>query len=100
MKELEKEFEGRGEVSGRIFKQKLANDNAYLYEVIAEDGSVYYEVFERKINTQFNCVSYPKSNSFGSWAWCFKCRTVSESFEKAAKKFEEIMNKPTKEKKQ
>ena len=68
MKELEEEFIGRGEVRGFQFKCLLMCDKAYLYSVTTE-GGVHYEVFERKENTQFDCVSYPKSNSFGVWAF-------------------------------
>ena len=71
MKELSKEFDGRGEVSGYKFRQLFQNNNGFLYEV-SDKGSdgIHYEVFRRKENTQFGCVSYPKSNSFGVWAWC------------------------------
>jgi len=81
MKELEKNFCGRGEVKGFIFKCLLMSDNAYLYEVKTE-SSVHYEVFERKENTQFDCVSYPKSNSFGVWAY------TTCDWEKALSKYE------------
>jgi hypothetical protein len=68
MKQLQENFIGRGEVKGFIFTQIKKSDKAYIYEVNC-DGFVHYEVFKHKENNQFNCVSYPKSLSFGLWAW-------------------------------
>lgn len=68
MKELSEHFIGRGEVRGFEFKQIEKTDNGYIYSVIGE-GVTHYEVFKRRENTQFNCISYPNSNSFGVWAW-------------------------------
>lgn len=88
MKELKTEFIGIGEVRGFTFKQLNANGYAYMYEVKNPDEqSSHYEVFERVENTAFDCVSYPKSKSFGVWAWCIK------DYEKAYKKYDEITNK-------
>lgn len=70
MKELEKEFEGKGEVKGRRFVQLASNDAGYLYEVVPHDGSTsWFEVFKRKVNTYFDCISFPTSKAFGLWAW-------------------------------
>jgi hypothetical protein len=70
MKELQIDFNGKGEVLGYTFKQLKKSPYSYLYEVKNEDtGVVHYEVFKRKENTQFDCVSYPRSKSFGLWAW-------------------------------
>lgn len=73
MKELRIEFEGIGEVREFKFKQLFHNGIAYLYQV--EQPSVpdrkHYEVFLRTENTRYDCVSYPKSNNFGKWAWTF-----------------------------
>ena len=66
MRELQLEFEGKGEVKGIFFHQIAQSDKTYIYH--RSDG--YYEVFARKVNTRFNCISYPNSNSFGIWAWC------------------------------
>ena len=78
--ELEKEFVGIGEVRGFNFKQLKQTEYAYLYEVI-DEGKTHYEVFKRKHSpvcidfqkrvyseTDFK-ESYPKANSFGSWAY-------------------------------
>lgn len=88
MKELKTEFIGIGEVRGFQFKQLRANGYAYLYEVLNPEEKVpHYEVFERVENEIFNCVSYPKSKSFGVWAWCVK------DYNKACLKFDEITKK-------
>ena len=83
MKELEKEFIGIGEVKDFRFKQILSNNYAYMYEVKNPDVyEVYYEVFERRINEQFGCVSYPKGKAFGIWAWCIT------DYDRAKEKFD------------
>lgn len=65
-KELEEVFKGRGEVKGYTFTQLDRSDYAYLYEQKEkETGHITYEVFRRKVNTQFGCVSYPSSKGFG-----------------------------------
>lgn len=88
MKELRKEFIGVGEVRGYQFKQLHENGYAYVYEVVnPEEKRPYYEVFERVENTIFDCVSYPKSKSFGVWAWCIN------DYDKAMLKYAEITKK-------
>ena len=67
MKELQIEFKGKGQVKGFLFTQIKKNDKAYIYEVDTGD-SIHYEIFERKENTHFNCVSYPSNKAFGVWA--------------------------------
>ena len=69
LKELPLEFVGEGEVRGFLFSQVCRTDRGYIYRVQEED-KVWYEVFERKIN-QFNGISYPRSKSFGVWAWWY-----------------------------
>ena len=77
-KQLEKQFEGRGEVRGYSFKQLFESEKAYLYQLTDnETGSVHYEVFKKVENKQFDCISYPRSNSFGVWAWCFKSKVMA-----------------------
>ena len=80
MKELEENFIGRGEVRGFIFTQIKKSEYAYVYKV--DNGfSVNYEVFFRKENTQFNCISYPSSKAFGIWAWAATKNTYLDKFE-------------------
>lgn len=85
-KELEQVIEGKGECRGFTFRQIKSNGYAYVYEV-DNDGYIHYEVFERIINKQFMCVSYPKSNSFGIWAFCV------HKLDKALQKYEELTEK-------
>lgn len=88
MKELKKEFVGIGEVRGFKFKQLHENGSAYVYEVTNPDGKKpHYEVFKRIENKIFDCISYPKSKSFGVWAWCIK------DYDKAMLKYVEITKK-------
>lgn len=92
MKELEKEFIGRGEVKGFKFKQLEATPYGYIYEVSSDGENPYYEVFKRKENTQFDCISYPRSSSFGKWAWSVatieKAKNYLTIFEENANKKE------------
>ena len=67
MRELKKEFIGRGQVRGFLFSQQKKSDYAYIYAV--DTGvSTHFEVFKRKENSRFDCVSYPSNNAFGKWA--------------------------------
>lgn len=101
MIELQQEFTGTGEVKDFLFKQIKKNEHAFLYEVKVpsdDDDSVkmHYEVFERKISKENDMVMggvkvhfeereiYPKSNSFGVWAWTYT------DYDKAIETFEEI----------
>lgn len=73
MKELRENFIGIGEVKNFEFKCLKQSEKAYLYEVNdIEIDNIHYETFEHKENKQFDCVSYPKSNSFGLWAFTYK----------------------------
>lgn len=70
MKELEERFEGRGEVKGYSFELFYKCLEGYIYKKThVETGTVSYEVFKRKENAYFDCVSYPTSKAFGAWAW-------------------------------
>jgi hypothetical protein len=71
MKELMTTFAGKGETKGFLFTQVQSTEKGYVYEV-KTGASTHYEVFQKRINKQFDCISYPKSNSFGVWAWCYK----------------------------
>lgn len=67
MKELKEVFYGKGQVKGFKFTQIKKTNYAYIYRV--DTGvSKHYEVFERRENTQFNCISYPSNKAFGLWA--------------------------------
>ena len=80
MRELQEQFIGKGEVKGFIFTQIKKSEYAYVYEV--DNGTrKYYEVFFRKENKQFYCVSYPSSKAFGLWAWSANENTYLDKFE-------------------
>jgi len=83
MKELKKQFIGRGEVKGNKFTQIRCTNRAFLYE-INTGYSIYYEVFKRKENKRFGCASYPTAKSFGVWAWTYY------SLDKALEKFNNL----------
>ena len=83
--DLKKSFVGKGEVKGFRFTQIKKNQYAFLYQVDNIDSKkVRYEVFKRKVNKQFGNVSYPRSKSFGLWAWSIF------DYQKAIDKFDEI----------
>ena len=86
MKELKKEFSGIGEVRGYQFSQIYKTSRAFIYEVSYGEGK-HYEVFKRRINNRFGCVSYPTSQGFGIWAWTYS------KLEKAIEKFNELEKK-------
>ena len=65
---LKKEFVGRGEVKGFNFSQISKTNWGFLYEVNT-GHMIYYEVFKKRVNHRFVCVSYPTSRAFGIWAW-------------------------------
>ena len=71
MKALEKQFTGIGEVRGFVFSQIRATNHGFLYEVNTGNGK-HYEVFRKRVNTQYNNISYPRSKAFGRWAWTNK----------------------------
>ena len=76
-------FTGGGEVSGFLFEKLAQTDTAYLFKV-TDDRHVHFEVFKRRsspvcidfANKIFSEVdfkeTYPKSNSFGVWAWTMR----------------------------
>ena len=80
MRELPMEFVGVGEVRDFKFRQIERTAFGYIYEVVMpESGLRHWEVFRRMENERFGCVSYPKSKSFGAWAWT--CDTLERARE-------------------
>jgi len=84
MKQLEKQFDGTGQMSNFKFKQISSTIAGFLYEVTENGTNVHYEVFEAKkaplcidfekrlySETEFKEV-YPKDKDFGVWAWCIR----------------------------
>ena len=68
MRQLKSDFIGRGEVKGFEFTQLKKTDYGYIYAVNTGE-EVRFEVFKHKENYKYNCVLYPKTKSFGIWAW-------------------------------
>ena len=68
MKELKEYFSGRGQVKGYVFSQISNTKRGYLYEVRGKD-TIHYEVFKRRENEMYDCISYPGDKAFGLWAW-------------------------------
>lgn len=86
VKELDEVIKGRGEMKGFTLTQLKRSYFAYLYEVLEEETChKTYEVFRRRENVQFGCVSYPKSNGFGDSAYMGK---TFRSLDKAMAYFE------------
>ncbi len=83
MKELKEYFSGRGQVKDYVFNQISKTKHAFLYEVKNNDA-IHYEVFKRKENKLYECISYPTDKAFGIWAW------TCMSLERAEDKFKEI----------
>lgn len=74
IKKLKPTFVGRGEVKGFVFNQIDRTDKFAIYEV--DTGlSKHYEVFRiYKIsygNEELERETYPGSNSFGLYGWCY-----------------------------
>ena len=96
MKELNDEFKGIGQVKGYYFQKIKKSPYSYLYEVKNTiTGVIHYEVFKRKENTRFNCVSYPTDKAFGIWAWtCMNLDRAIEKFDETFGKKMEIYPNP------
>jgi len=84
IKELAIEFIGRGEVRGFFFTQLIKSNKGYLYQVKTPYLGIHYEVFQKIINKRFNIISYPRSASFGIYAWCIL------NYEDAIQKFNQL----------
>lgn len=87
MKELLINFVGKGQVRGFIFTQIKKSESAYIYEVNVTEDQKHYEVFKKRENSKYKCVSYPSDKAFGKWAWTYS------SLDKALNKFEELNEK-------
>ncbi|PRX54412.1 hypothetical protein [Flagellimonas meridianipacifica] len=69
----------------KTFQQIGISDQAYIYEVTdLETDHIYYEVFERRYNRRFDCISFPTDKAFGKWAWCISRGADHKSALKAA----------------
>jgi hypothetical protein len=73
----------------KTYKQICSSNQGYIYEVAdSENDHKYYEVFERRYNRRFNCISYPTDKAFGKWAWCIsRGKDHQKAFREALKRF-------------
>ena len=87
MRQLEKQFEGRGQVKGYSFNQITATPYGYIYAVSTKGVVGHYEVFKHLENTLYNTVSYPTNKGFGIWAWTtpdlLKAKVILKSIERS-----------------
>jgi hypothetical protein len=96
VKDLENEFIGIGDTNGFKFTKLASTDKGFLYSVDVGEGKLHYEIFNKKIvpicldfekkifsETEFK-YTYPKSEAFGSWAWCI------QDYDKALEKFNNL----------
>lgn len=70
--------------NGFDYHQGMMSDKGYLYAQLLDGKVIAYEVFRHKENTQFECVSFPGNEAFGTWAWTYSKQ------EDAVKKFESL----------
>ena len=70
MKPLKTNFIGKGEVSPDHFSLLGMTDRAFIYQGTS-CGVRHYEVFKKKENDRFGCISYRTSKAFGIWAWSY-----------------------------
>lgn len=73
IKQLKEQFSGTGEVRGYDFGLICKTNQGFLYEVRLSGIITHYEVFHRKTNNRWACISYPTSKAFGIWAWSYSC---------------------------
>jgi hypothetical protein len=94
IKDLDIEIQGRGPMKGFTFKQVYKNEVGYIYEIThPEVKRPHFEVFLRKINNRFKCVSYPGGEAFGYWAWTFHKK--EDAMAKLEEQANEIGNEKT-----
>lgn len=68
IKQLPHCFTGNGQVKGFNFTQISKTNSGYIWKVNTGD-TIYYEVFKKRLNQRFNCISYPTNKAFDIWAW-------------------------------
>lgn len=85
-----KELKPKYQKGTKTYKQIMNSLKAFIYKVTdTETDHIYYEVFERRYNRYFDCISYPTDKAFGKWAWCIsRGNDNRKAFEVAIKRFE------------
>ena len=66
-----KELETRFDKYGYSFNQVKSTKHGYIYEKYDGDRFECFEVFKRKENSYYGCVSFPTDKAFGIWAWAY-----------------------------
>lgn len=76
-------------LKGFTLIKEYMDDKYYIYRKIHthDKYEAGYELFERKINTMFDCETIPGGNAFGVWAWQLPTK------QKAYDKLNKIKNK-------
>lgn len=74
MKELDQIIDSPKGFAGYKFVQRYKDDKYYIYEQIRHDNNqtIGFQSFEKRINTQFNCESWPgpeATNAFQHWTY-------------------------------
>ena len=71
MKLLENIVKSPKGLAGFTLTKEYENDKYYIFRKHnhIEDYHAGYELFERRINTMFQCESIPGGEAFGVWAW-------------------------------
>lgn len=79
MKLLDKTIISPKTLKGFTLEQVYMDDEYYIYKKhhTKDKYEAGYELFERRINTMFQCESVPGAESFGVWAW--QLRTLEEA---------------------
>jgi len=67
-KDLKTNFTGVGQVRGYKLTQISKTNSGFVYEVDT-GATIYYEVFKKRLNQRFSCISYPTDKAFGIWSW-------------------------------
>ena len=70
MKQLEKVIKK----NGFEFRQIKETETGFIYsQHLPEMGNkiIAYEVFKKKENTQYDCISFPSAEAFGLLAWTY-----------------------------
>jgi hypothetical protein len=79
-----KELEVNIKRNGYDYSLTMASNRGYIYNQYLDGVLVGYEVFRRIENDRFDCVSFPRDESFGKWAWTYN------NLEQATKRFETL----------
>ena len=56
---------------GFTYHREQETPTHYIYRQVSNysDNTIGYIVFKRKVNTMYNCESFPGMEQFGQWAW-------------------------------